>query len=458
MKLPIIALTLFLILFCVPSSARADGELPDFITATDIGWTTLDTTQLIETGTVEVLPPDGVPYLQFTIPGTEIEACLGCMTYNTYTDASGQYTIVAPDIYTATVMAATGTGPFSEEPVYAQTSDVLTASLVLTGGYENMGISNQEAVDGWLATVQNVWGLDPGDGTQTSLASDPFMLIRLMWANATGGGPNDFVFASGYFVYQNSDDITGLCRNAACRPRPPFRPNRFGPQTTNVPRAMTATPRPTLIPTAVVINQTVDCPFDAATTQDDPANTIRANKIAPNNPVVVGQDPDKTGVTLSVSLSIPSVYYSYNVKNSHSRCEGTGCGQPPGFGPVTIINWETCDRVTETYVDRLATLSVSANLSQASIDWITGELAQRHPGAQVFQPNWGLFPGLPGSGGGIGTAAFSMQWSRVPFRDPGQYLVNINGATTGTPVSPPRSFTWAREVFAVNLIETALIK
>ena len=456
MKNLIVFVALFLMLLCIPSSVFADDGLPDFITNTDIGWTTLDTNNLIETGTVEVPPPDGVPYLQFTIPGTEIEACLGCMTYNTYTDTSDQYTIVAPDIYTATVMAATGTGPFAEEPVYAQTSDGLTASLLLTGGYESMGITNQDAVDGWLATVQNVWGLDPGEGTQTSLASDPFMLIRLMWANATSNGPNENVWSAGYFVYENPPPELVDCVGRCVR-RPPFRPNRTGPQATQIAR-LTPTARPTLLPTPVIINRSVDCPPDPSTTQDDPANTIRANKTAPNNPVVVGQDPEKTGVTLSVSLTVPPVYYSYNVKNYHSRCEGSGCGQPPGFGPVTIINWETCDRVTEVYADRLATLAISVNLSQASIDWITGELAERYPGAQVFQPNWGLFPGMPGAGGGIGTSAFSMQWSRIPFRDPGRYVVNVDGTTTGTSVSSPRSFSWVQDTFGVNLIETALIK
>jgi hypothetical protein len=437
------------------SPVLANDNLPPFVTTTDVGWTTLDTSQLVETGTVEVPPPDGVPYMQFNIPGTEIQACIGCMTYNTYTDTSGEYTIIAPDAYTATVMAATGSGPFSQEPVYAQTSDGLTAMLVLSGGYENMGISNQEAVDGWLTTVWNVWTLNPGEGTQTSLASDPFMLISLMWANATGDGPNQFVFTSGYFVYQNDDGITGLCQSAACHSRPSFRPNRNGPLATISP---IPTLRPTLIPTPSITNLTVDCPLDPSVAQDDPANTVRANKIAPNNPVVVGQDPEKTGVTLSVSMTVPPVYYSYNVKNYHTRCEGSGCGQPPGYGPVNIINWETCDRVTEVYADYLASITISANLSQASIDWITGELAQRYPGAQVYQPNWALFPGLPGVGGGIGTAAFSMQWNRLQFRDPGKYLVNVTGATTGTPVSPPRSFAWNQETFSVNLIETALIK
>lgn len=444
--------------FLFTGTALADdpAPVPPFVTTTEVGWTTLDTSKLVETGTVEVPPPAGYPYLQFSVPGTDIQACIGCMTYNTYTDTSGQYNVVVPDIYTATVLASTGTGPFNQEPLYTQTSDALTASLLLTGGFEKMGITNQEAIDGYLTTIKNVYTLSPGAGTQTSLASDPFMLVRLMAANIASDGPNRFVVGSGYFVYP-ADTTAVDCQGKGCDGvirHPPFLPSG-GPKPTIVTQRA-ATPAPT--PVVKVENLTVDCPRDAAISQDDPAATIRANKIAPNNPVVVGQDPDKTGVTFALSLTVPPVLYSYNVKNSHTRCEGSGCGQAPGVGPVTIINWETCDRVTEQYTDRLASIVAVADLSQASVEWIEGELAQRFPGAHVFQAHWPLFPGFPSAGGGIGSDRFSMQWDRVPFRDPGKYVLTVNGATTGTEVSPPRAFSWAREVFGVDLLESALIK
>lgn len=441
-----------------PALADGPAPLPPFVTTTGIGWTTLDTSQLVETGTVEVPPPAGYPFLQFNVPGTGIQACIGCMTYNTYTDSSGQYNVVVPDIYTATVLASTGSGPFSQEPVYTQTSDALTASLLLTGGFEKMGISNQEAIDGYLTTIKNVYTLSPGAGTQTSLASDPFMLVRLMAANIASDGPNRFVVGSGYFVYA-ADEKVGSCYGPPCGNmivRPPFLPSGGPKAATPAPRTGTPAPRPT--PDVRIENHDVDCPRDPAVSQADPAATVQVRKIAPEHPVVAGQDPARTGVTFSLSLAVPPVFYSYNVKNSHSRCEGSGCGQAPGAGPVTIINWETCDRVTERYTDRLASLTAAADLTQASIAWIQGELAARYPGAHVFQDHWPLLPGIAGSGGGLGTAAFSMTWSRVPFLDPGRYVLSLTGATTGTPVSPPRPFSWAGEAFQVELIETGLIK
>ncbi len=224
-------------------------------------------------------------------------------------------------------------------------------------------------------------------------------------------------------------------------------------------------PAPTSPP---VVKTVAECPRNLVIAQADPASTVRANKIAPNFPVVVGQDPNKTGVTLGVSMSVPPVYVSYNVltESSETSCGWGGYGYPGDNCEGKGSEWRTstvitrkCERVTETYTDRLANIGVSMNLAQSSIDWITGELAVKYPGARVYQENWNLFPGTRGAGGFISdNTGFSYQWDALQTRDPGKYIVNVNGSTTGTQYTGPRGFSFSQETFSVDLLEVALTK
>lgn len=474
--LAIIAMVLLTLATGLPARAQESAPPPSFVSLNADGTTTIDPSQLTPGALVLLPPPNGIPYVQIAVPGTDIQVCYGCMSFQTYSSADG-YTLYAPDTYTATVMSVTGQSPFNTQPDYAVLSNQM-AVAGLFGALDNMGISPAEIWSAAQDNAQTQWNQTAASGGQLNLVNDPFALIKLNVANLMSGNVNptalialatgDLPGAVGSSLWMNGVFVFGECPAgkpcgkstyipkldkgerddlvAAPAPQPTFRPTAR------------PTSRPTPFPTPSVTNLTVDCPLDPSVSQDDPANTVRAKKIAPNFPVVVGQDPGKTGVTLSVSMTVPPVYYSYNVKNYHSRCEGAGCDLPPRLGPVNIITWETCDRVTEIAPDTLASIFVSANLSPASMDWIDGDLAQRYPGARVYQPHWPLFPGLAGVGGGIGTDRFRMQWDRVPLRDPGAYLVNVSGMTTGTIYSAPRAFSFSQEIFSVDLIMTALTR
>jgi|CXWL01.1.fsa_nt_gi hypothetical protein len=454
-------LTICLLLAFVPSVFADDPgpQPPGFVVVGDDGTTVYyDTTQLKSTGVVTFPPEDGNPGINVTIPGTEITTCVGCLSFNSYTTPEGQ-AVYIPTAYTQAVIDVTGVNPFDTTPDYA----MVNAATYLVNTYTD-NLANWNLGDNNLAT-------DKGGG------GDVFNLLKLNVALLNNPDDsayeNRFLYGSAVYVFDN-DPLPPACSGPHCGVRRPRLKTPFDQGETDNPLSTRAAPtprptargtaRPTAFPTPSVID--VVCPLDPSVTQADPASTIRADKIAPNFPVVVGQDPSKTGVTLSASMSVPPVYYSYNVKNEHTEtvCEWGGPGYPgdncEGKGnewrtAVAIVR--TCDRVTEVYVDRLASVTVTANLAQSSIDWINNELAAKYPGAHVYQANWGLFPGLC-SGGGIGTESLAVRCDRVPFADPGKYIVTVSGTTTGTKYTAPRAFSLSKETFAVDLVETALTK
>jgi hypothetical protein len=350
------------------------------------------------------------------------------------------------------------------------------------------GISGQDIKNAYGNLYQNGLGTGPGNNQTGVLASgsgggfDPFAVLKV---NLALNNPSDknfqgFGLTSGVFVFNKGDKppfIPGcFVQNCSWIITPPFTkspPGKFNTtdkgEKDNVPfvkKPVVVAVAPTSPP--LVENLTVECPRNLTIEQADPGGTVRAAKISPNFPVVVGQDPAKTGVALGVSMSVPPVYVSYNVltESSETSCGWGGYGYPgdncEGRGSewrTTTVVTQQCVRVTETYVDRLANIGVSMNLAQSSIDWITGELAAKYPGARVFQADWNLFPGTAGAGGFIAdNTGFSYQWNSLQTRDPGRYIVNVNGSTTGTQYTGPRGFSFSQETFSVDLLEVALTK
>jgi len=184
-------------------------------------------------------------------------------------------------------------------------------------------------------------------------------------------------------------------------------------------------------------------------------------KIAPPNPVVVGQDQERRGVDIQVSAHVPPVIYHYFVKVMHQeescRRAGTGLGGgcsghpgDPGYKSVVDV-WYECEERTRSYTDRLASAHVSISLTQESRLWILTDLAQAYPGARLIHPDFGF----SFSGGG---AAWSKVIPRIQTADPGNYLVNVSVRTTGTPVSAPRSASAGLGQFLVELVRVTLIE
>ena len=125
-KIAIIAMVLSTLATGLAAWAQESAPPPSFVSLNADGTTGIDTSQLTPGEQVLLPPPNGIPYVQMTVPGTGIQMCYGCMTFQTYTTTDG-YTLYAPDTYTATVMAVTGQTPFNAEPEYAVLSNQMAA-------------------------------------------------------------------------------------------------------------------------------------------------------------------------------------------------------------------------------------------------------------------------------------------------------------------------------------------
>ncbi len=467
------------------NSVFADGgDPPSFIDVAANGTVSIDTTELTFTGTYQAPPGNGNPGFNVSVPGTAISTCIGCLTFQMYQTPGGD-TVAMPTAYTSAAISVTGANPFGAPPDYALVPDSTGIGAAFNTLDAEWGISGQDIKNAYGNLYQNGLGTGPGNNQTGVLASgsgggfDPFAVLKV---NLALNNPSDknfqgFGLTSGVFVFNKSDKPF----SPGCDPKcpsiiPPFiksppnvakLPADKG-EKDNVPfvkKPVVVVVAPTSPPVVEIV---AECLRNLTITQADPASTARAWKIAPNFPVVVGQDPAKTGVTLGVSMSVPPVYVSYNVlrESSETSCEWGGYGFPgdncEGKGSewrTTTVITRKCERVTETYTDRLANISVSMNLAQSSIDWITGELAAKYPGARVYQENWNLFPGTRGAGGFISdNTGFSYQWNALQTRDPGKYIVNVNGSTTGTQYTGPRGFSFSQETFSVDLLEVALTK
>jgi hypothetical protein len=111
-------------------------------------------------------------------------------------------------------------------------------------------------------------------------------------------------------------------------------------------------------------------------------------------------------------------------------------------------------------VDKIALATIEANLSPASITWITSELAAKYPGAHVYQAHWSLWPGRAPTQGGMSSdgASLNVVYGKLPLADPGTYSVLIQGTTTGTPYTAPRPFAYTYPDLQVHLLESTIIK
>ena len=137
-------------------------------------------------------------------------------------------------------------------------------------------------------------------------------------------------------------------------------------------------------------------------------------------------------------------------------------------------------QATVTDYVRLNSIRLTATLSARSRAWIRNELAARYPGARVRRPNWNL-RALPTYRivrsrvlwNGVHEVVISI--TRIPFEDPGRYVVEVQARTTGTSwpgsrvrnprrvVAPAVRSTAPRLVRAtgilpVYLLETSIVK
>lgn len=208
-------------------------------------------------------------------------------------------------------------------------------------------------------------------------------------------------------------------------------------------------------------------------------------KTAPPRPVVVGQDPEKRGVDVELSVAIPPVIFTWYEAQVTRTCEyvssGNGGGCPgPGsryddvIGPdgghtrwsasmETDPNWDSdsdteCIEHIEVFPDYLDYASLRISLSSESRSWILTDLAQAYPGARLKRPDWQFTFQGPGSLGGGDTVTWAQLIPGIQLADPGVYGMHVTGRTTGTLVSAPRPFDLTLDQFRVDLLRVTLIE
>ena len=137
-----------------------------------------------------------------------------------------------------------------------------------------------------------------------------------------------------------------------------------------------------------------------------------------SHPIVVGQDPDRRGADILITIRSQPVVYTWFEYDPLSR------------------RWERRVAAVTDYV-RLNSIRITARLTDESRRWIENELAQKYPGARVRRPFWNLRAQptyrivrnrvLPD-----GTNEVRIAISRIPFEDPGRYVVKVQARTRGT--------------------------
>jgi hypothetical protein len=190
-------------------------------------------------------------------------------------------------------------------------------------------------------------------------------------------------------------------------------------------------------------------------------------KIAPPNPVVIGQDPERRGVDVQVNVLIPPVVYHFFEVIRHddlvcawdSTGRGSGCPDHPRDSRWTteINTWYECREHTQVFPDYLASARVSVNLTQTSREWILTDLAQAYPGAHLLHPDFSFPFSGPGSLLGNQSVSWTTVIPKIQTADPGNYSTTVTVRTTGTAVSAPRQVQIGIGQFSVELVEVTLI-
>ena len=214
----------------------------------------------------------------------------------------------------------------------------------------------------------------------------------------------------------------------------------------------------------------------------DPGKIIAtAEKVAPEYPVVVGQDPNDTGVYLSYSLTIePTILYyekwgkiaqvqacvndenpedilevDCEIKqNGTVQCNDQGTC-PDGYSKQNTQLWG-CKVEQKEYRENIETITPMASLTAVSRDWILGTLSGMYPGAYLQHPVWG-FDTATHCSWESNTCYWTYSGGSIPVVDPGWYDMKLMGITGGTKVTPPRSFNFELGQFGVFLIDASQI-
>ena len=196
--------------------------------------------------------------------------------------------------------------------------------------------------------------------------------------------------------------------------------------------------------------------------------TVTALKIAPLNPIVVGQDSEERGADVTWEVRVEPTSYTYGVQvpvmgdvcvpwNGQGASSCTTSDNQIGMLQQTIIRYD-CEQRTQLFPETLNWVTASASLSQSSRDWILNSLSLHYPEAYLHNPYFS-FTGNPGTGSLQGnTFVWVLSQTHIQVADPGYFDLGISGSTSGTPVSSPRGFSRTGGQFPVYLMESVIIQ
>ena len=193
----------------------------------------------------------------------------------------------------------------------------------------------------------------------------------------------------------------------------------------------------------------------------------------PPYPLAVGQDPDKRGVDISGSISIPPVVLTWYEPEYESveRCSALGAGQTSNCtranGEPGVLENERrlkeCKVHRENLPERINTVTARAELSAESRDWIINDLGSKWYGAYVHQAAFVLtrYGQVSNGCAGGGTCAARLEALGVPFADPGTFNLSITAGTNGTywngqQVTRPRILSGKGEVKVYVILPTLI--
>jgi len=427
MKHTLIFLALFLLL-ASPTSVRAQGETPPQVDPNSMWGEVVDQSgnirydNLSDLGTVQE-SADWMP----SIPGIgSIPA-----SYHEYQTPSGNI-VVLPTASTLFFMAINpqesglaqsdsqlgmGGGMFLEAPglIKGMLQGYIDPAAITSLGYTNQDNFFSDVIAGkqsiWSVmgpkTVDFLWDLANQSLTDRSL----YTMVLL-------------------YTLGNCASVPGGCPQKASLPTPP---------------------QPTSCSTPIVTSGAI---------------TVTAHKLAPSNPLVVGQDTAKRGVDLTWEVRVEPTVYIYGVK---VPVMGTKCIAGSGTSNCTTSNNQAgtlqqvvvgynCVQHIQTYPEGLNWVTPSASLSQTSRDWILDTLSIMYPNAYLHHPTFS-FAGNPGTGSLQGnTFVWDFTQNGIQVADPGHFDLVVVGATTGTPVSSWRGFSKTGGQFPVYLEEAVIIQ
>jgi len=209
------------------------------------------------------------------------------------------------------------------------------------------------------------------------------------------------------------------------------------------------------------------CPAPSVA-QGTPLLTIQ--KTAPAHALVVGQDPNKRGADIQITVNIPPVVFTwYETIQDPPVCASAGSGGGhgcPGPGSRYSGSWSPamennpvwqvvdgaihCKKHVDLLPEAITAVKATAQLNPQSQAWILNDLAGKYYEAFIHRPFFALVPEMvsPNAGcGGDQVCSAKALVPVVPFADPGTFDLKLWVTTAGTvfqvhgtamPITQPR--------------------